>query len=185
MIAGFDWDGTLVTSFAAAPLPGAAKRLAALEPTTKTFIASNQAGPVFRAVLRDPKYPTVEQVALNFAGGLAALHWTPDLLMICVAPGKDGDGWARAAEDVRIALYDTLRAAIGAQLRFWTVYHTPTYRKPAPGMLCDAQELFHSAATIAPEPMIYIGDLESDRQAAAAAHARFVDAAAWREGAAL
>ena len=90
MIYGFDWDGTLVESFTARPLPGVREQLAALPAGTRTFIASNQGGPAFRAVLNDPKYPTVEEVVERIADGLAALHWRPHLLLICTCSGKAG-----------------------------------------------------------------------------------------------
>jgi D-glycero-D-manno-heptose 1,7-bisphosphate phosphatase len=49
------------------------------------------------------------------------------------------------------------------------------YRKPAPGMLNYASELYPEA--------IMIGDRPEDRDAAAAAGIPFVDAEAWRSGA--
>jgi hypothetical protein len=56
MIYGFDFDGTLVKSWTATPLPQARERLAALPPKAPTFVATNQGGPAFRAVLGDAKY---------------------------------------------------------------------------------------------------------------------------------
>lgn len=82
---GFDWDGTLVETFTAQPLPGVAERLAALPAGARTFVASNQAGPIYRALTGQDCYPTVDQVAHAFAAALDALGWRPDLLLVCVA----------------------------------------------------------------------------------------------------
>jgi len=48
MVIGFDWDGTLVESWTATPPPGVRERLVELPQGTHTFIATNQAGPVWR-----------------------------------------------------------------------------------------------------------------------------------------
>ena len=171
MITGFDWDGTLVESWTATPLPGVRERLTQL-PIGDTFIATNQAGPVVRAMLNDPKYPAVEDVAQRIVGGLRALDWHPDLLLIAVHPGKDGDDWLRAAEDVQVELRDALiRANIGPS--YWAVYSQPRYRKPGRGMLDDAIAFFR------PDHVCYIGDMDSDRLAAERAGVAFQWAAEW------
>jgi hypothetical protein len=96
VIIGFDFDGTLVASWSVTPLPGVCERLAVLPNDARTFIATNQAGPAFRTVLHDPKYPTVEDVVDRITDGLAALHWRPHLLLICTCSGKAGPAWYRA-----------------------------------------------------------------------------------------
>ncbi len=96
-VIGFDWDGTLVENWTATPLPGVREQLAALPPLTRTFIATNQAGPVFRTMLGDPKYPTAADVADRIIAGLAALDWRPDLLLIAAHPGREYADWQRAA----------------------------------------------------------------------------------------
>jgi hypothetical protein len=181
MVLGFDFDGTLVTSWTAEPLPGVCERLAALPGNVKTFIATNQAGPVYRAVIGDVKYPSIEDVAGNIANGLRRLNWRPDLLLIAVHPGKGGDAWQEAAEDVSIGLRDAIiRANIG--LAFWAVYGRPRYRKPDRGMLNDAIVFFSAL----PDDVLYVGDMESDRAAARIAGTRYLDAAVWRaEGSSL
>lgn len=173
-IIGFDWDGTLVESFGSTPLPGAAEALSKLPAGAKTFIATNQAGPVFRAVLNDPKYPTVEDVAKRIAGGLAALSWKPDLLMIAVHPGKDGGEWDDAANRVNRALSALLAGT--APIREVSAW--PDYRKPRPYMLVRATVLLCASIT----DVTYIGDMDSDRLAAEVIGARFVDAEVWRNG---
>jgi len=177
MVIGFDLDGTLLHSFSSDPLPGVRERLAALPAGTRTFVATNQAGPVFRLVTGDAKYPTVAQLAEQIAAGFRALDWHPDLLLICVHPGKDGDDWPRAAEDVSIDLRDALvRANIGPC--YWAIYSQPRYRKPATGMLDDALVFFG----VRESELAYVGDMASDEQAARAAGARYCDAARWRAG---
>ena len=53
----------------------------------------------------------------------------------------------------------------------------PHYRKPSAGMLLAARHELGGGA------LTYIGDMDSDRAAAAAAGAAYLDAAAWRTGA--
>lgn len=173
MIYGFDWDGTLVKSWTAEPIPGVRERLRALPSDARTFIATNQAGPVFRAVLQDAKYPAVETVARNIATGLAALEWRPDLLLVSCAAvsGPTNDPkWRTAARQVLIELVATLGCAPHV-----TVSAEPWSRKPAPGML-NAAALHFGAS---PKELIFIGDMENDHEAALAAHCRFQWADAW------
>jgi phosphoglycolate phosphatase-like HAD superfamily hydrolase len=180
MIYGFDLDGTLVESFTDRSLPGARERLAALPWDAKTFIATNQAGPVYRAVLDDPKYPTVETVVQNIRQGLAVLRWRPDRLLLCCCSGKHGAASWRAEAAVAAQFDDQLAIALpGITVRVFLQAH---YRKPQLGMLNAArgEGLEYSADT-----MIYVGDMASDAQSAKAAGAQFVDAAAWLGGVAL
>lgn len=179
MIIGFDWDGTLVERWTSTPLPNVRERLAALPSTARTFIATNQAGPTFRALLGDPKYPTVEDVAGRIMGGLAALDWWPDLLLIATHSGKAGEAWDRAAADANLDLRAVIIASAG-KLRHWTIYCRPRYRKPQPGMLRDAFSFFRY------DPhRVFIGDMDTDHQAAVAAGCRYLDATQWRAGAPL
>lgn len=177
MIYGFDWDGTLVESFTSKPLAEARHRLAALPRGAKTFIATNQAGPVFRAVLNDPKYPTVAQVCANLSTGLAALGWRPKLLLLCCASGRQGAPYWRAeaatAEQFDAQLKDQLPG-----VRCQTFIDT-YYRKPSQGMLIAARGV---GLEYDRDEMIYVGDMESDEIAARNAKARFVDAGAWLAG---
>lgn len=170
MIIGFDWDGTLVKKRTAEPLPGVRERLAALSKDVKTFIATNQAGPVFRAVLNDAKYPTCEDVASRIAAGLSTLDWQPDLLLICVHPGKIGLDWSPAAQ----AVLTEMQAALNLQQTPAAVINDPHWRKPEPGMLLFASGYLDGAAD-----MLYIGDMDSDREAARATGAQYLDTTAW------
>jgi len=165
MLIGFDWDGTLVQTFTADPLPGVREALAALPVGTRTFIAANLPGPVSRQVLGQSHFPTVEEIADRIAAGLAALAWRPDLLLISVHSGKNGDDWRSAAEAVA---HDFARS-IAAIVPGTVVSADPAWRKPAPGMLdYAARQLQADAAAI-----VYVGDAPSDQEAAQAAGAQF------------
>jgi FMN phosphatase YigB (HAD superfamily) len=177
-IYGFDFDGTLVTSWTAEPLPGVVSRLHALPSGAKTFIASNQAGPVFRAVLGDPKYPTVEDVATRIAHGLAALGWRPDLLLVAVHPGKSGERWQEATRNVGKDLFRLLCDAL-PDLQVFVLVHAE-WRKPAPKMLQTALGVFGARPVT---DMLYVGDMESDEAAARAAGCRYQDVERWLGGA--
>jgi hypothetical protein len=175
MIIGFDFDGTLVETWTATPIAGVAAQLARLSGNARTFVATNQAGPVFRAVLNDPKYPTVADVAQRIADGLAALDWRPDYLLVAVHPGKDGDAWVEAACQVRDALSSRLHALTGLNV---AVSAHVGWRKPAGGML--GQVAYWESTT--PDQICYIGDMDSDRAAAESVGARYVHAADWLTG---
>lgn len=178
MIYGFDFDGTLVESFTGTPLAGAK---AALWPyrTAKSFIATNQAGPVFRLVTGDPKYPTVEQVCANIGAALGTLSFRPDFVVLCCNSGRSGVEWMQADARISPAFH---RGMVGAMKAIdYEITNGPHYRKPQPGMLIAAAEYFG----VTPADMVYVGDMESDEIAARQAGARFVDAAAWLAGEAL
>jgi beta-phosphoglucomutase-like phosphatase (HAD superfamily) len=173
---GFDWDGTLVQSWTATPLPCVRERLAVLPEGTRTFIATNQAGPVWRRVTGDTKYPTVEDIAGRIIAGLAALDWKPDALFIATCAGERQDyTWFTAAQEAMKHLYDLLE-----HVAYVSVSAMPIDRKPGGGMLRDAAEHFDRGCLSAGH-MLYIGDMETDHQAATHAGCRYLDAAAWRE----
>lgn len=172
-IIGFDWDGTLVENWTATPLPGVRERLAALPEGTKTFIATNQAGPVWRAMTGETKYPTTDDVAQRIIASLAVLDWEPDYMLICVSSGQTESGWFVAETNVGTRLYDRLEPRIFPVL-IWT---EAAYRKPSPKMLHEAMRFFNASRF----DMLYIGDMQTDEQAAAAAGCRYLDAAVWRE----
>lgn len=172
MILGLDFDGTLVESFTANPLPGVRERLHALPAGTRTFLASNQGGPAWRAVTGDPKYPTAAQIAENLTAalGLWALDWTPDLILIATHPGREGVIWQQAAD--RVA-GDLRRLLVRRQPYY--VSSDLAWRKPAPGMLLEVARLF----SVPPADLLFAGDMESDEHAARAAGARFRWAGEW------
>lgn len=176
MIIGFDWDGTLVESWTATPLPGVRERLAELPEGTRTFIATNQAGPVWRAMTGDAKYPTCEDVAERIIAGLAALDWKPDALFVATCAEKEPDYmWRLAAQEVMRQLAGLLQHVTYTEISALAVD-----RKPWAGMLLDATAYFDPGA-LSCDHVLYIGDMETDKQAAFAAGCRYLDAASWRE----
>jgi hypothetical protein len=180
MIYGFDFDGTLVESWTATPLPNARERLAALPAKACTFVATNQGGPAFRAVLGKPKYPTVLDVVTRLAEGFRALRWWPDTLLICCAAGKATAPYWRA-EAAAVAAFDPLLKDRLSGVRCLT-FIDAYYRKPQPGMLIAARGV---GLEYTSDTMIYVGDMESDALAAQAAGAEYLDAQAWLAGQAL
>ena len=173
MIVGFDFDGTLVESWTATPLPGVRERLVELPKDTKTFIATNQAGPVWREMTGETKYPTADDVADRIIVGLAALDWRPDYMLICVSSGQTEGGWFVAEANARTRLYDRLELHISPVL----IEVKAVYRKPSPKMLQEAARFFGASRF----DVLYIGDMLTDADAAMAASFRYLDAATWRE----
>jgi len=180
VIYGFDFDGTLVRSFTGDPLPGARLAMGPFRRQgVQSFIATNQAGPVFRLVTGDPKFPTVDAVCANIGHAIGALSFRPDLVLLCCNSGRQGAEWMQA--EARIASQFNQRLVSGLKAIDYEVTNGPVYRKPQPGMLLAAAEYFGVALS----DLVYVGDMESDEIAARQAGARFVDAAAWLAGAAL
>lgn len=180
MIYGFDFDGTLVTSFTGDPLPSAKTAIQPLRKQgVRSFIATNQAGPVYRLVEGSSKYPTVENVCANIGQALGLLSFRPDVVLLCCNSGRQGAEWMQAEARIATAFNQRLVSALKAI--DYEVTNGPSYRKPQPGMLLAAAAYFH----VTPADLVYVGDMESDEIAARQAGARFVDAGAWLAGAAL
>lgn len=175
MIIGFDWDGTLVESWTATPLPGVRERLVELPADTKTAIATNQAGPVWRAATGEEKYPSAGMVVERIAAGLQALNWRPGLLLIAVYSGQSGDDWRLHELRVASRMARAIARVPWFGPMFYAISEQPGDRKPYPGMLVSARSHFNSSIDC------YIGDMETDHQAAIAAGCRYLDAAVWRE----
>lgn len=180
MIYGFDFDGTLVETWTSTPLPNAREQLAALSSGARTFVATNQGGPAYRAVLGQTKYPTVEQVVLRLVDGFRQLRWWPDQLLVCCCAGPSGASYWRAEAAVAAGFDPLLKERLPG-VRCLT-FINPYYRKPGPGMLIAARGV---GLDYTGEPMVYVGDMEADAAAARAARATFVDAQAWLGGQAL
>lgn len=155
-----------------------------MRPMARWFVATNQAGPAYRACgLGD--YPTCADVARNLVCGLRAVKLRLEVLYVAIAPppGFPWPAMAQGRPDVQQAFLLSMRRemehALGnAGLPDSAVAFDRQWRKPLPGMLISALWNFE----IAPQDVIYIGDMETDREAAVAAGVRFVDAAAWRAG---
>lgn len=180
MIYGFDFDGTLVESWTSTPLAGARECLDALPFKAPTFVATNQGGPAYRAVLGQDKYPTVEQVVTRLVDAFRQLRWWPDQLLICCCAGKPSPPYWRA-EAAAVAELDPLLKRVLPSIRCQTFINA-SYRKPAPGMLQAARGV---GLDYRNDAMIYVGDMASDAQAAQAAGAQFVQAQAWLQGQAM
>lgn len=176
MIIGFDFDGTLVQSWTSIPLPNVRERLAALPEDVRTFVATNQAGPVWRQMTGETKYPTAEDVAARIIAGLAALGWRPDAIFVAVCAEKEPDyAWRIAAQETIGKLYNLLQ-----HVAYVSVSALPVDRKPGGGMLLDATAHFDPGA-LSCDHVLYIGDMATDAEAATAAGCRYLDAAMWRE----
>lgn len=174
-IIGFDFDGTLVKSWTSEPLPGVRERLHALPVGVKTFIATNQAGPVWRQMTHESKYPTVRDVAQRIIAGLATLDWRPDALLIATCADHEPDYiWRIAAQQACAQLYELLK-----HVCYCSVSAVSVDRKPNAGMLLDAVE-YLTPGRLSADHALYIGDMETDHQAAVAAGCRYQDAAVWR-----
>ncbi len=176
MVIGFDFDGTLVKTWTATPLPGVRERLAELPEGTRTFIATNQAGPVWRQMTGETKYPTCEDVAGRIIAGLAALDWRPNAIFIATCAEQEPNYiWRLAAQEATNQLYELLK-----HVTYVSVSAVPVDRKPGGGMLLDAVAHFDPGA-VSCAHMLYVGDMNTDKQAAVRVGCRYLDAASWRE----
>lgn len=175
---GFDWDDTLARRFTAEPLPGVRERLAAIPAGIKTFIATNQAGCTYRAVLGDTQYPTPEQIVANLAAGLLALDWWPDHILIAVGTGiennaEDGLDWMGAAYRVGLEFVRIASPVIGFSRTH--ISHLPGWRKPRSGMMTRGAHLCGASVS----HTIYIGDMVTDKAAAETAGCGYLATKDW------
>jgi len=177
MITGFDFDGTLVRSFTAEPLPGAWAALQPYRAGLPTFIATNQAGLVYREMTGDARYPTVKQVAENITHALKALAFRPSLLLVAVHSGREGADWQAASNRMSTQLEFVLQFRFGLTIDV-RVSPQLNWRKPNPRMLTYAAEQLGTPI----QSITYIGDMESDQQAAEAAGCQFTWANDWLYG---
>lgn len=104
-------------------------------------------------------------------------------LNVAFVTNQAGIGLGIMSKDDFYDILDELDDLLG--LRDYNIYtyycpHKPkagcACRKPKPGMLLDAMRHFK----VEPREVLFIGDMESDRQAAMAAMCLFADAWAWR-----
>jgi D-glycero-D-manno-heptose 1,7-bisphosphate phosphatase len=186
MLPIFDLDGTLISSCMDTSdrdfnnwhvLPGRVERLQQLRREGhRMAIASNQAG-----------------VAFGFVSERAVLEKLQRVLVaLCLVDGSGyhvlGTGRAIIGSgDNAIPVFSTARAEDDRSDAWMTIHicyghlksRDPRYRgsavtrrKPGPAMLYEAMDA-HGAA---PEQTLFIGDMESDEQAALAASVPYVDA---------
>jgi histidinol phosphatase-like enzyme len=165
-----DFDQTVVKQWSAVPIPSVAAHLAALQKAGwRTVLVTNQAGPAWRARTGSKNQPTAEEVVERIVGGLAALAWRPDLLL--VATFARADHPQQHARRVAAQITAQLRRRLGASCE---ASADSAWRKPGVGMLERARQLGFAG------PYVLIGDNpEHDGGAAAAFGARFVLASDW------
>lgn len=166
-----DLDGFLVQTWGTEPLPGVLEALATLKQRGISLaVASNQAGPLWRAATGQEKYPNAAEVATRLLAAAGRLGLEDASWYVSVADGRalgivgmlEGAEMAEEAGRALSVALSRLKAWVSADAR---------WRKPEPGMLLCACELWN----LAPAEAIYGGDLDSDRQAAEAAGMRFVE----------
>lgn len=168
----FDLDGTLVNVYGTRPLAGVVERLASLaRQGCDLAVATNQAGPAWSIATGDAKYPTGISLARRFQK--VAEIFTP----LAAAP------WFVSVHDARLSLpseaYQALVSSfLGARGNLdLRVSADPGWRKPDPGMLLAACRHYG----ITPDRAIFIGDAETDAQAAEAVDMDFMTAALFRD----
>lgn len=160
MLTIFDLDQTLVERYTTRPLPGVRETLARLSSNgAHLTIATNQAGPAWRLWTGKDRFPTAEQARTRLEAAADAL------------PVLRAATWLVAVYDARVALAPAQFEQLAAALREGNsdldirASADPTWRKPEPGMLWEACRI----AGIQPEEARFIGDMDSDARAAAAA----------------
>ncbi len=163
----FDLDGTLVESWRTEPLSHVPERLDELAAEGHSFaVATNQAGVAWRLWTTDPKFPSASALIRNFTEIAAQL--TPLL----------NAAWFVAVHDVRVKLSEEEYADLVNEMLELNealdlhVKAEPAWRKPKSGMLLAVCETFD----IAPEDTVFVGDMETDAEAAAAIGMPFRDA---------
>jgi hypothetical protein len=184
---GFDLDSTLTMPFSPTPYPEVIPLLAELKarPVTTIFVATNQAGPVYRRMLGARKYPSEAELAYQLVTAADALGLFDVPWFIATWHGNSriyaGNGdvnaaWARASGEACVQLgYEISR--LNPEM-VTHIHGSPHWRKPEWGMLETACNMLK----IPFGGLVYVGDMETDRQAARDYGAAYIDAAAWRSG---
>jgi phosphoglycolate phosphatase-like HAD superfamily hydrolase len=164
-------DGFLVEPFQTTPLPGVADTLAALQTRgIPVAVATNQAGPLWRAVTGQEKYPTAEQVADRLREVSLRLGLNQSLWYIALFDGRVLSLLSTSELDgVLRGMPERLREALAGMPT--QISTDPTWRTPAPGMLLAACNNWGCT----PSETVYGGTLDADRQAATAAGMRFIE----------
>jgi phosphoglycolate phosphatase-like HAD superfamily hydrolase len=162
----FDLDGTLVESFKTNPLPDVAQLLEDIRAHQIPMgVATNQAGPLWRAVTGQTKYPTVETVAANLRTIAHTLKLEHDLWIVSIWDDRavklveSEDHLKEIASGLQRQFLDVLLPVIPKIM----VSFDPTDRKPQPGMLNKARAEWKIEN---PDNFYYVGDMETDKQAA-------------------
>lgn len=187
-IVGFDVDGTLFTSFTTDIVAGLESSFARLKAAgvRQTFIATNQAGPVWRKMTNHARYPTVRRIAQILVAASDLLLKQGDLevaLFVAAHPGDHalGSDWQQAADIYAATLTKELQKK-GCRAAHIEVNSNYNWRKPRPGMLLAAAHYYNRP----PHEILFIGDTpEADQAAAANAGARFIHIQDWVSSLAL
>jgi phosphoglycolate phosphatase-like HAD superfamily hydrolase len=162
-------DGFLVERYQTIPLPGVMDTLAALrERGIRVAVATNQAGPLWRAVTGQEHYPTAEQVADRLREANARLGLGQGPWYISLYDGR-ALRLLRASEldEALRGVPERLQELMAGVQVHASAY--PTWRTPEPAMLLAACE----AWGIEPSEAVFGGQQDADRQAAAAAGIHF------------
>jgi phosphoglycolate phosphatase-like HAD superfamily hydrolase len=157
----FDLDGTLAETWETALLPGVAERVSALD--GDIAVATNQAGVAWNAVEGEP-YPRPAEIGRRLVGVAEALPVLKEALWL-VSIGDEEV--SIPPERWRVLAAGVTRAAAPLWVR---TSSDLAWRKPRPGMLLEACRTFE----VAPSEAVFVGDHETDAEAAAAAGMRFV-----------
>lgn len=164
----YDLDGTLVAdNTGVALLPGFLKRLTTDNPDGIVRIVTNQAGPIQRRLGHRTTQPDASDLVARFSTITATLleHGLRATWYVCVAPTEKAI--ARFGADTCTATARAIAADLIAA-GYPNTFSDTTHRKPAPGML--EAVMADNPGT----PLIYIGDLDTDQQAAQAAGTKFM-----------
>lgn len=157
----FDLDGTLAETWETALLPGVAERVPELD--THVAVATNQAGVAWNVVEGEP-YPRPAEIGGRLIAVAEALPVLKEALWL-VSIGDEG--LSLPPERWRALVAGVTRAADPLWVR---TSSDLAWRKPRPGMLLEACR----TVEVAPDEAVFVGDHETDAQAAAAAGMRFV-----------
>ncbi|MFP4343160.1 MAG: HAD hydrolase-like protein [Anaerolineales bacterium] len=153
----FDLDTTLVTKYTSDPLPNVLEKLQALRAAGHDLaVATNQGGLAWGAWTGRAKYPTITAMATRF------------IQIVRLLPPLQGAHWFVAVYDERVRLalerFEALAEALteaGQEIQLHAAAD-PEWRKPRSGMLRAACRLYG----VAPEEALYVGDMETDAEAA-------------------
>ena len=137
----FDLDGTLVESFTTTPLPGVADVLQRLiAHGSRIGIATNQSGPLWRAVTGKTKFPTEDAIAHNLITIAKSLDLTDALWIISLYDPRAATAGADKmnVQEIVSHLQRHLSHQLQGSLSRVIVSDDPNFRKPNPGMLLKA-----------------------------------------------
>lgn len=160
----FDLDSTLVVRFRTEPLENVVEHVADLRAAGHQIaVATNQAGMAWRVSTQSAKFPDPARLAKRFE---IVGRRIPTLISV---------PWFIAIHDSRVKVSDTEYRQLADELSRKAIHLNlqisaePDWRKPGPGMLHAAMSWYGLQAT----QTCFIGDMESDAEAAQAAGVQF------------